>query len=190
MSYLSKYIIFFIITTSCSSQEGQVSIKPAETGQKLKFEIGKKKADSTLIGLFIPQRIEIVNSFSDPINFSNSYRSISGGNIQDDFIYLTNSDTITGRWQSYKIGAKDSEFIDLYAGFRIHISNNELDLFLATGKISQKRLERVIYDINEISNLEDFLDRYIPNNLKGYIHLNYTNPKTGQFDYLNIPIRF
>ncbi|MDO6759150.1 hypothetical protein Q4566_02975 [Tamlana sp. 2_MG-2023] len=187
---LLRSVFLTTLCISCIDKEFNVAIEHWPSENHIKFEVGRKQKDSSLLGVFIPQKLKIENKSSQLIKFTNPYRSIGGGNTLDGLILLGENDSIAGVWNEYSIVKGGEEQIDVYVRYKAKISNEELDNLIQDGRVVQKRLNRNIYETLNNKTTAEFFNKKIPDSLKGYIHLNFINPKTEYPDYLNIPIEF
>ncbi|MDO6761500.1 hypothetical protein Q4566_14910 [Tamlana sp. 2_MG-2023] len=88
------------------------------------------------------------------------------------------------------IESKESKVFSLYMGYDVYLDYELRSKILEDTILSEIRKTKKVYNITNNRENFDIYKGKISDSIKGYIHLNYTNPKTEQFDYLNIPIEF
>lgn len=187
-------IFFVLLLSSCQSQDGQIIIKQQKHELPLKILLIRKGVDSTYAQLMIPQKIELKNEFNNSVAFSTLQFSLKGSDIfsfKNPMVYEFSSDTLEYTPAKKRvIGKKTSKIYKLYIGYNYLLDSAEIERLLEGSRFSQKRKGKDIFDIDNFKINLEFFKNKIPDSIRGYIHLNYTNPETDQFDYLNIPVKF
>ncbi|MDO6759151.1 hypothetical protein Q4566_02980 [Tamlana sp. 2_MG-2023] len=187
---LFRCVFLFNFLFSCDSQENKIIVETYPSRLPIKIRIIQKYPDSTLIGLLVPQEFELNNQFNSALKISHSYFSLDGGNIDSGPIYDFKSDSLTYGPNKIRLAKNEKKKFKLYSVYRTFLRDSEKDKILKTAQLAQNKYGNKIFDTGNLQNLKELLNNKIPDSLKGYIHLNYTNPKTEQFDYLNIPVEF
>ena len=191
-----RHIYIFLICLpilSCSISKETLSYQRVLSKKSVKVLItDKQKGESLLIGLFIPQKNSIYNSL--PKVKINSVRySLKGGNVygtNGTEVYSLKNGSLTISNGSFKIVKFKTKEINHFVGYKVFISTSEKEKLLKDAKFIQNKYGGKLFNIGNIETHKIFLSQKIPDSLKGFIHLNFKNPQTNQFDYLNIPVLF
>ncbi len=194
---MRNFLILFLISlslTSCKSQNERVYGESQETKLPLKTVVINRNKDSVYMQLMVPSKIKINNDFNSEIFFTKMQFSQNGGNVfsfKGPKVYEQRDDTLEYKPVKKRyIKSNSFKEYNLYVGYNVFLNTNETDIVLKNANFSNKMKNKEVYNIERNENILEIFNQKIPDSIRGYIHLNYTNPKTEQFDYLNIPVSF
>ncbi|WP_324023500.1 hypothetical protein QSV08_11645 [Maribacter sp. BPC-D8] len=188
------YILLLLFCASCVFQDAKLSTIYNIQDDPLKILIIKNYSDSTRVLLMVPMAIEINNSNHQSVKFTKMAYSQSGGNIYSMigpklFEYVNNQLTYEPV-KNRTVSSRSSESYKLYMAYNVTLDGTIREKIFKDSVFSHTRNDKNVFNIpNTELNLGMYSEK-ISDSLKGFIHLNYTNPKNDQLDYLNIPIQF
>ncbi|KAB1067630.1 hypothetical protein F6U93_10110 [Tamlana haliotis] len=183
-------VIISLLLFSCQPKKENLTFEHMSSNLSIKALNGRILKDSTLIGVFVPQEF-ILNS--QGVKFSRIHFSLTGANVfftNNSKIYAVKKDTLLYEPTEVKMYWNVDNKYKVYVSYYFYINNSEKNIIFDNSEYVQTKYNRDIFNLKSTNKLKEILNKKIPDSLKGYIHLNYTNPKTEQFDYLNIPVEF
>ena len=190
---MKKYIILTIIIYifSCKSQTHNINIKVNNSNLPVKGLLVLEKNNTFSALIFIPQEFALENTAN--IQFSNIDFSLNGGNVfgtNKSTVYTIKKDTLLYKPTKVDTYQTSKNKYKTYVSYELTLSYAEKKSLFTDSKFIQKKYGRKLFNLGSIKSINIKLNQKIPDSLKGFIHLNFKNPKTNQFDYLNIPVQF
>ena len=188
------YIVLLLFCASCVYQDDKLSTNYNIPDDPLKILIINDYSDSTRVLLMVPIEIEINNSNYQSVKFTKMAYSQSGGNrysmIGPKLYGYVNNQLTYEPVKNRTVSSKSSESYKLYMAYNATLDGTIRKNIFKDSVFSQTIKNKNVFNIpNTELNLSMYKGK-VPDSLKGFIHLNYTNPKNDQLDYLNIPIQF
>ncbi|WP_303422885.1 hypothetical protein [Tamlana sp. 2_MG-2023] len=181
-------MIFFLV--ACNSREENLQIELLKTDSPMKVLLSSSKSGNNKVKIFIPQEFKVTSAPSaikvSSIRFSETGANIYGSRGTEIYTYDESGLEIA----KIERQLSKNNIYKFYVGYFNSISDYEKENILANYIQKGTKYGNNIYDIKNNDSLFKKLKNKISDSIRGYIHLNYTNPETEQFDYLNIPVEF
>ncbi|WP_405398945.1 hypothetical protein [Maribacter sp. Asnod2-G09] len=188
------YLLLLLFCASCVYQDDKLSTNYKIQDDPLKILIINNYSDSTRVLLMLPITLEINNDNFQAVEFTKMAYSQSGGNIYSmvgpklyDYV---NNELVYEPAKKRMISSKSSETYKLYMAYNATLDGRIRKNIFIDSVFSQTIKNKNVFNVpNTELNLRMYNEEIL-DSLKGFIHLNYTNPKNDKLDWLNIPIQF
>ncbi|WP_438711842.1 hypothetical protein ACSTS3_04635 [Aquimarina muelleri] len=190
-------IVGLIFCFSCKEYKNTLSTKSLDTDLPVEIIFYNKDFidnDSIMIGLSIPQRLEIKNNFeSDRVlkAITFDYKNLNKNDLGNKIFVLQNDKKKYLKY--YKILKDYKEILDLYIVYKMLIPENLKKNIIEKGVVQNDYQNKYDYEIYSIGNIEvnrKFLNKTIPDSIKGFIKFHINKPEQTKSIFKYVPINF